>query len=299
MIPSFPEFKKIELSDITDVEKITQKYPPYADFNFSNLWSWDLRGEMGLSLLNNNLVVKFTDYLSNQKFLSFLGCNMVNETARDLIIFSENNYKKSFLKLIPEVVVDHLDKSEFDVIFDRDSSDYIYSVSDLANLNSRSEKNFRKGIRQFIKKFPNYSIKYNTILEISANDYIELFKKWAQNKNADYSEFNEYKAFERILKIKNDNIKVVSLYIEDKLAGFTLFEQTFDGGVMSHFAKADTSFSSAIYSVLNWEEAKILNNNSIRHCNWQQDLGLNGMRISKTKYNPIFFLEKFFVSKKK
>ncbi len=32
MIPKFPNFKKIELSDRADVEKFTLKYPPYSDF---------------------------------------------------------------------------------------------------------------------------------------------------------------------------------------------------------------------------------------------------------------------------
>ena len=82
----FPKFKSIELSDKQEVEKITFRFPPYSDFNFSNLLAWDLKREMGFSILNNNLVVKFTDYVNGQPFLSFLGDNMVNETARELII---------------------------------------------------------------------------------------------------------------------------------------------------------------------------------------------------------------------
>ncbi len=53
MLPKFPNFKKIELSDRKDVENITSRFPPYSDFNFSSLWAWDLEGEMGLSILSS------------------------------------------------------------------------------------------------------------------------------------------------------------------------------------------------------------------------------------------------------
>ena len=129
MIPEFPQFKSLELSDKKDVEKFTVQFLPYSDFNFSNIWIWDLKKEMKLSILNNNLVVRFTDYLSGKPFLSFLGKNMVNETAKDLIIFSENKYKTDTLKFIPETVIKFLDKTKFEIIPDVDSHDYIYNLS--------------------------------------------------------------------------------------------------------------------------------------------------------------------------
>lgn len=64
MISEFPQFKKLELADKKDIEKFTSKFPPYSDFNFVSMWSWDIRGEMRVSQLNGNLVVRFTDYLT-------------------------------------------------------------------------------------------------------------------------------------------------------------------------------------------------------------------------------------------
>ena len=46
MLPEFPQFKKLELSDKEEVEKFTSKFPPYSDFNFVSMWSWDIKGEM-------------------------------------------------------------------------------------------------------------------------------------------------------------------------------------------------------------------------------------------------------------
>jgi len=298
MIPSFPKFKKIELSDVDDVKKITQKYPPYSDFNFSNIWSWDLKGEMGISILNNNLVVQFTDYVNGNPLLSFLGDNMINETAKELITFSQTNFKTGILKLVPEMITESLDKSEFDTAPDRDSYDYVYSVDDLANLDSWPKNSLSKGIRQFTKKYPHYIVKYSSIKEIATDEYLEMFKRWAKNKKIEnHFEFNEYKAFERMLQIKDESIKIISLYLDNILIGFTLFEIMPDGHALSHFAKADTTHCSSVYSTLNWEEAKIFKKHGIKYYNWQQDLGVQGMRNSKIKYKPVYFMKKFIVKK--
>ena len=57
MIPEFPKFKNLELSDKNDIEKFTSKFLPYSDFSFVSMWSWDIKGEMRIAQLNGNLVV--------------------------------------------------------------------------------------------------------------------------------------------------------------------------------------------------------------------------------------------------
>lgn len=299
MIPTFPNFKKIELSDKEEVEKFTSKFPPYADFNFSNIWAWDLKGEMGLSVLNNNLVVKFTDYLNGQPLLSFLGENMINETAVKLIAFSEKNYKTNVLKLIPEIVTNFLDKSEFDIILDRDSCDYVYSVAHLVSMDTWPQDSIRKGLKRFIRQYPNYIIKKNSILEVSKDEYLKMFKKWSENKKiVNHFEFNEYRAFERTFEVHNKKTQVISLYLEDLLIGFTIFEILNNDYAISHFAKADTKYHSSVYDILNLEEAKILKKIGIKYYDWEQDLGIEGLRKAKMKYKPDGFLNKFLVKKR-
>ena len=73
MIPGFPEFKKLELSNKEEIENFTSKFPPYSDFNFISMWCWDIKGETRISKFNNNLVVRFTDYLKGNPFFSFFG----------------------------------------------------------------------------------------------------------------------------------------------------------------------------------------------------------------------------------
>ncbi|MEI8339563.1 MAG: phosphatidylglycerol lysyltransferase domain-containing protein [bacterium] len=275
---------------------MTSKFPAYSDFNFSNLWIWNLKGEMAISILNDNLVVKFSDYVTGHPFLSFIGDKKVNETAKELIMFSENNYWCKTLKLIPEMVTKSLDQKAFEIIPDIDSHDYVFSVPQLAVLNAWPQSSMSQGIRNFCKTYPDYIIRKETINEVSEDKYSNLFKKWSENKKIDnHFEFNEYQAFKKIFEIKNENIKIISLYLKDVLVGFSLFEIVNTDYAISHFIKADVEHHPAVYDILNWEEAKFLNEHKIKYYDWEQDLGIPGLRHSKVKYKPVLFLNKYFV----
>lgn len=302
MIPEFPEFKKLELSDREEVQKFTSNFPPYSDFNFSNMWAWDLDEEMGLSMLNGNLVVKFSDYVNGEPFFSFLGDNMVNETAKELLNFSEKNYKIGNLKLIPEFIVNLLDKSEFQIEHDINSNDYIYLLEDLANMNKWSGTTSSKNIRGFCKLYDDYTVEVEGISEVLKNgyigDYVDLFERWARSKNLEnFAGLREYKAFERFLRINEDCIKVLSFRETRILVGFTMYEIFSDMYAISHFAKTDYFFNGKATDILNWEEAKMLHSQGVKYFNWEQDLGIEGLRKSKLKYKPIFFLNKYFVGR--
>jgi hypothetical protein len=296
MIPEFPKFKRLELSDKEEVEKITSKFPPYSDFNFVSMWSWDTKGEMRLSILNENLVVSFTDYLTGKPFLSFIGENKIQETAIELITFSKNNYYTNLLRLIPGEVASTLDKSGFGVLPDVNSIDYVYRVEELKNMHNWAGHKVSKGIKKFLKLHPDYLVKISSLKEIPKNEYMEIFGKWAKQKHLkDYTELNEYKAFKRFLEIKNENIEVVSLYKNKQLIGFTTYEILSEDYAVAHFSKADIEHHSSTYDILIWEEVKALNIKKVKYYNWEQDLGLQGLQSAKTKYKPCFFLSKFIV----
>src|SRR6185436_18008967 len=90
-LPEFPNFKSLELSDKGAIEAITKKFPPYSDFNFVSMWAWDIKGEVRVSQLYGNLIVRFTDYLTGEPFYSFLGDSKVNETVRALLELSKRD----------------------------------------------------------------------------------------------------------------------------------------------------------------------------------------------------------------
>jgi len=301
MIPEFPEFKSIELGDREEVEKITRRFPPYSDFNFVSMWSWDIKGEMRLSLLNENLVVRFTDYVTGNPFFSFLGDKKVNETTETLLELSKKEGLSTELKLVPEDSIKDLDEQSFKIIEDRDHYDYIFSVSHISNMHDWAQHSSGKNIRNVIKLRKNYTIKNSLMQETKKNECIEIFKKWAKNKGIDASLIaNEYNALKRIFDLDSfkDKLNVVSIYIDDILLGFTIYEIASPDYAISHFAKVDKSHDHTLGDLLNWEEAKMLKMRGVQYFNWEQDLGVSGLKISKLKYKPSLFLRKFSIKYK-
>jgi len=299
MIPIFPNFKKLELNDREEVEKFTSKFKPYSDFNFTSLWAWDIKNELLISMLNENLVVLFTDYITDKQFYSFLGKNKVKETIEILLNFSKSQKLKPVFKLIPEEFINEDIRSLFAVTSDPDSYDYIYEVSHLSSMNNWSQHSSGKNVRSYSKNFSNYVIKNCSVKEAEEGEYLDIFKKWAENKGLkNYAKLNEYGALERIFELNQDNTKIVSLYIDNVLMGFTIYEIISSEYAISHFAKVNTKYHKAISDILNWEEAKILNNLGIKYFNWEQDLGIISLRKSKEKYKPSFMLRKVIISNK-
>ncbi|MFA6006747.1 MAG: phosphatidylglycerol lysyltransferase domain-containing protein [Candidatus Paceibacterota bacterium] len=299
-LPAFPEFKQIELADRSSVEKLTEKFPPYSDFHFSSLYSWDINKKMGLSVLNGNLVVLFNDYISGSFFLTFIGDSKISETASILLDFSKQNGYESSLKLIPEEMAKVLSETGFSVEPDAGAHDYIYSIERLANMEEWSKSTQKKQIRKFMDTNPQYSARILPTKELDKREYLELFKQWATNKNLlDHTELNEYKAFSRLLAENNGDVEMLSIYSDEsckKMIGFTSFETISDDYAIAHFSKADIKHHAAIYCVLIWEEAKYLQKKGIKHYNWEQDLDIPGLRTFKMSYKPEFFLKQYTVS---
>ena len=124
MIPLFPKFIKLNLHHKYDINLCTFKFLPYCDFNFVSLWCYNIKNEIVLSVLNDNLIIKFTDYLTSKNFYSFFGDKKFEETCLILLKDSHKNHFEPQLKLIPEIFIKNRYK-KIDIKEDRHNFDYI------------------------------------------------------------------------------------------------------------------------------------------------------------------------------
>ncbi len=301
MIPEFPEFKKLELSDKEEVEKITGKFPPYSDFNFVSMWSWDIKGEMRISLLNGNLVVRFTDYITGEPFYSFLGDSKVNETAETLLESSKEEGLEPVLKLMPEDVAKVLTPDKFKVKEDRDNFDYIFNVEHLSSLKGSKYETHRNQINQFSKKHVNWKAEVISFQEMHhKKDILNLYEEWLKNRGGNFldKEYkNEFLALNRLLSMedfKRHNLVCFAVYVEEKLIGFIINEYTKDHSII-HFEKAHIDYKGA-YSFLMQQNSKILHSFNLKHLNFEQDLGVEALKFTKNKLGPSHFLKKYLVT---
>lgn len=296
MIPEFPNFKGLQLDDRDHIEAITSKYPPYSDFNFVSMYSWDVDGNMQISRLNGNLIVRFTDYLDGSYFFSMIGENDLENSTRTLLEYSKKTHNKNTLRLVPMHTAEKLSHPDLSIEKDPNAYDYVYEVSHLANMHNWAQHSSGKNVRSFTRQYPNYVVKHECIENVEEGAYLDMFNRWAKNKNlSDAFTSNEYKALDRIFETNHYRLNAVSIYIDGFMIGFTIYEVVSPEYAISHFAKADTDYHRAVSDILNWEEAKILKDRGIKYFNWEQDLGIEGLRKSKQKYSPVHMFEKYVV----
>lgn len=297
MIPKFPEFKNLEFSDKSDVDKIVRKYPPYSDFNFISMWSWNSKGDIKISNLDGNLAVYFTDYITDEPFYSFIGDTQINETAIKLLELAEENGSLKQLKLIPDIVAKQITPGNgITAVEDPGNFDYMYQLEKLCTYNGnklRSKRNLSIRYKKLYLSDTSVKILSPTNLD-ERKEILRLLEIWAHNKKMDINE-NEFSAIHKVMDISEpQDLVFVGLFIKDTLTGFIIDEILKDEYVMLHFEKADQNYVG-IYSYLMQENAKILYNFGKRTLNYEQDLNLPGLRLAKKAYRPSHYLKKHII----
>ena len=302
MLPIFPNISRLKLHHQNDIEKHIVQFHPYSDYNFTSMWAYNTEEIIEVFWLNKNLVVMFQDYIDSKPFYSFLGTNQINKTIESLLNLSNQNNLPLKLKLIPEVVVKHKEKVTdiFSVKEDPDNFDYILSVQEIAELKGKKYYDKRNLINRFKRLYSGYVVKNIDLNNKSIQKEIfELFLLWstqAKRTQEDYQ--TELEAIKRFLTFANQlHFYGIGIYFKNKMIGFSTYELIHaDYSIMS-FEKGDRTFEG-IYSVLNNEVAKHLSILKKKYINYEQDLGIPGLKKAKSLWRPIFYLKKYIISAK-
>lgn len=305
MISRFPSFSKVDLIHKPIIEELTKKFPPYSDHNFTSLLMWDVNGDTEVSILNQNLVIKFKDYESENKFYSFIGNNSTEETVEILISKSKKDGYGDKILLIPkdnftEQQLSNLSK-KYNLIEDRNNFDYILNLEELATLKGSLYLNKRNKINKFLKTYnPEIVIKKIDNQKFQV-ELIDAFNNWIdstrKNRGEAFINYDEIRAFRKLIEYsKYLNVWGIAAYIEGRIRGFSLFEILDQEYAQHPVQKGDFSYRG-IYEFLYKNMAQYLKENGIKFLNIYQDLGHEGLRKAKLDYNPTF-LKKLSISEK-
>jgi uncharacterized protein len=294
LIATFPLFTKLSLAHKPAIEAFTSKFDPYSDFNFTSLYSWDLDNSVEVSFLHGNLVIKVPDYITSEPTYSILGKNNIDQSFVALIETAKE------LKLVPQITVDSLKKNEaFLVEEDRDNFDYIYSVQKLSSLVGSEFKGKRKGINRFYREYGG-SLFLNSI-DIAhteaIQDILKTFRTWAhERERANYEASRELAALERLLAANFTNLRAIGMGIAGEPVGFSIHEVINSEYAICHFHKSVLAYEDIDLYLTNYA-SKDLEAQGCTYVNWEQDLGIGGLRELKNSYRPSHFLKKYTVKR--
>ncbi len=298
-LPVFPDFVKIDLSHKNVLREIAAQFPPYSDFNFVSMFTWDTEGGIALATLNGNLVVRFSDYSGGEDFLSLLGINELPATLDMLFTYCRQNGLTPQLKLIGEAVVKALPSTDNYVITeDRDNHDYILSavnMSDLSQFQSAKRTKYRRFLREHGEQSECRELKLTD--PASQAEIKQMLTEWQTVRGKTDEEVEkEFTAIHRCLEHADElNMQGYGTYVDNKLVAFTLFELVNNKTAMLHFGKTSTEHKGS-NEHLQHNLAKYLQLLDVELMNNEQDLGIEGLRQAKEASLPVDFLKKYTIA---
>ena len=296
MLPSYPQFASLDISHKNEIHKICSMFEPYSDFDFTSLFGWNTDGSSEVSNLGGNLVIKLPHYITSKTTYSLLGENRIDESLGELIRLAGK------LELVPEPVIKAIKhKSAYEVTEEIDQFDYVYSVEDHAFLNGQKFKGKRKKIAKFMNRFESNV----SIAEISfqnktdAKDMKDVFLKWAEEKQKPVEEIRQESiVLDRFINhAESFNLVGLKLSINKKVVGFSIVEISRMDYALYHFHKILPSSGDGSDVYLTNQVSRLLFEKGCRFINWEQDLGIGGLRQNKMSYHPIKMLKKYKVQR--
>ena len=290
-------FKPITILDRNKIESITKDFPPYCDFNFSNIYNWSSKKEQTYYFIyKRNLIIKMVDFTSEKEIISIIGKNDINTTIRFLI----NIYKG--LEMVPEMTIKYIDRKKFKDIRikeDRNNRDYILSLNKITKLKGEGYKTKRRWINKFLSENPNPKVKTINLQNTKTKKQINnLFNRWAIGKGKTKKEVSrEYKALNRLIDTSHMyNMANIGVYDKNTLIAFTTNELKKNDIAIVGFGKADDNYKG-LSQYLEYITAKELIKLGYKYLNYEQDLGLIGLRKYKLSWQPVKFLKKYLIYK--
>ena len=164
----------------------------------------------------------------------------------------------------------------------RDFADYVYKADDLKTLKGRKYAQKRNHVNKF-KSLYNYH--YEAITKENIADCLQLEESWISQHAEDESAQSEYitiqKAFQHFEAL---GLLGGALYVDGKLVAFTYGSAIRNDIFCTHVEKADIHYEG-VYQMINYLFAQHLPE-QFTFINREEDMGLAGLRKSKSSYQP-------------
>lgn len=303
-LPVFPEFKKLESSDISWYKDFYAQFPPYADFSFGNYVIWlNQNDDLSFSSLYGNLVLSCTNwYMRNRHMISLLGDNDLHESIDAIFQYQRDHNMKQELLGIPEFMAQQLmTEPAYNITEDRDNAEYIIDAKLLGDLQGGSMGRIRQDVHAYVRRADEMEAPI-VVKELDLDDQENInflsseVNSWELAFSTNDTAEQERSVIMRTLEsVPLTGHKNISIFVGNELAGFALYHVVHDNTAIISHLKTSYKYRHTSYFAIH-TIAKILNAQGIEKLNIEQDLGIPGLRIFKMKLKPLTLLRKFDIT---
>ena len=266
-----------------------------CESDFANVYLW---GEQSVALYDGHLVT-LARFGNRFVYHYPLGNGDPEPTLRAICRDAEQRRIPLRLIGLTEKAVETVETlfpSAFSFEENRDGFDYVYDISDLADLVGKRYNGKRNHLNRFRENYPNAKLLPLT------EDYIPAVKEMAEQwyrEREEISEKNSFSSEKQALSRALDAFYALSLegllllHGNELLAfaiGSRMTSDTFD----VHFEKARADVNGA-YPAINQGFASYIRSRypDVRFLDREEDMGIEGLRRAKESYRPHHFIKKW------
>ena len=297
------DLKPVSLDDIKTIYQYTSLYGEGC-CQHSPVSMWSLYEKYGDSFcIQDGFLYVCREHLCDDDYRVYLapfGAGDIAGAFETILADAHSHEKKAKFITLTEKYVNILNQTfpgQFECINDRDLAEYIISAETMRDFPGKFHARRRTEIRSFWRDFGDRT----EVHEMTADDLEEVLD-YAHEWRDKYSETHDEDALERELKCIRKQI-----WNYDKL-GISGTVIRIDGNVKAFcygvglnddyydvlIEKGDREYPG-IYRVLRQESTK-LNVTGYKYVNFEEDVGVPGLRRLKESYGPEFLIGKYRVT---
>lgn len=302
-LPLFPEFRRFSIDDREWYDAFFKEYKPYADFSFGNFVVWlDQYDDLLIAQHHENIVFSSTVlFMGGDKITTFIGKHNVVDTVQAIFEFQLAEGKQPIISGVTDVVADDemlTSSGKFLITTDRENFEYLYDANSWASLEGSEMRKLRREVNTFTKENGDKT----SIKPLDLNDPTQIkelqlaLAEWTNTFSHNDADQSESLVLNRLFSLASKlPYKANGLYVGGQLEGFLIY-QTLPQQTTACFSHVKASYKYRyMFDYLLHASAQIALDQGITQINFEQDLGIQGLRTHKESLKPTGFFEKFTI----
>jgi len=295
------EFKEININDKNLIAGYLRKYNPKAsEMNFTNLFIWRLYYGFRFTEIDGLLCI--VSMAGNKAPYALMPVGDINEDNFSAAVYALKEYfnKKLDKPLVFRMVEEdslkfftQIPDFEGEIVYDRDSSDYLYLASDLISLKGKKLHAKRNHINRFKREHEYEYVKLDSTL---LDECARIMDGWCERRICDCGRgvYCEKIANKELLNnFEKLDCRGALIKVDGRFEAYTVGEELNGNTAVIHIEKANSEIQG-LYTFINQQFCE-REWGHMEYINREEDLGVDNLRKAKLSYNPLSLVNKYSI----
>jgi hypothetical protein len=292
------DFKPIEIQDKPLFDEFLAKDPPQvSELTFTNLFIWRHHYQPAWAEWNGCILILFHPQKGSAYGLCPFG---PGDKSSGLEVLCRELAKETgevrVCRVGEEFVANQVDPAAYEVVPDRDNSDYVYLAKDLINLSGNKYHRKKNHMNQFIK---NHAFEYRPLDGELVKRVLGMQEAWCQIRECVLKPdllAEDFAVHEALTHFGELGYQGGAILINSAVEAFSLGEPLNRDTAVIHIEKANPDILG-LYAAIN--RLFCLNSwSNVTYINREQDMGVEGLRKAKESYYPHHMVNKYTLKPK-